>query len=529
MDQIHQTRGGTIERDHMGYDAPTLHAQSTERPTRAAPAEAFDAEIYGSFWIDQTEFALPVDAIQEVVNEPGHYAPVPLSPPYMLGVFNLRKLIVPVIDLRKLLGYPECGNKSGRRVAIIENGDLCLGLLFDDTGGILHSEGAPKVKFETNSDGVKDVVVQGILKLDDGKRMVQILDPFELLGIDHMPRVAKNSDGRENRGNLGKRYSCISFQIGHTNCALDLRYVQEILDMPELLSSPFTHGPVLGNINLRGNTIPVVDFRGLFGDEFPNYTFPPGALQKRKLIILGLPEGQIGLLVFSIDSIITYFEKQVMPFAKISLPRQDVVEGCLVNESEDIIILLDYHRLKQDDVLATAARSCREISPPDTSVEDSKQAEKLSQRKTLIVFSVDTAFALDTACVSEVINRPEKLLKPPYSLKFVEGILNLRGELITLINPRLLYDMPVAHEEPNKILIFRCDGEKYGILVDSIDEIVTIASNKVIDVPTLTASCTSESVSQDICGCMHSPKSPEIEDPVMILDVKSLIDRCACA
>ena len=273
-------------------------------------------------------------------NEPDQYAPVPLSPHYMLGVFNLRKLIVPVIDLRKLLEYPECKNKSARRVAIIENGDLCLGVLFDDTGGILQSEGSTKVKFETNSDGIKDVVVQGILKLDEGKRMVQILDPYELLGIDHIPRVAKNSDGRETGSNLGQRYSCISFQIGHTNCALDLRYVQEILDMPELLNSPFTHGPVLGNINLRGNTIPVVDFRGLFGNEFPTFKFPPGALQKRKLIILELPEGQIGLLVFSIDSIISYFEKQILPFAKISLPRQDVVKGCLVNESKDIILSL---------------------------------------------------------------------------------------------------------------------------------------------------------------------------------------------
>ena len=305
---------------HLSASIP-VEADRTQTASHLADAEV---NVYGSFWIDQTEFALPVEVIREMVAEPDRFAPVPLSPPHVMGVFNLRDMILPVVDLRILLGFPESDQVGARKIAIIEYGEHCIGLLFDNAGGVISSENASRVNFEVNSDGEKDVVVEGMLKLDDGRRLVQLLDPYELLNIKRLPRVAKTR--AEEKSHLGQRLNCISFQLGHTRCALDLRYVQEITDVPEVQNSPLAHGHILGNIELRGQTMPIIDFRGLMGNEAP-HKFNAKALKSRKLLILSLPEGQIGLLVYSIDSIMTFFEADVLPFANVSLPRHDIVGG----------------------------------------------------------------------------------------------------------------------------------------------------------------------------------------------------------
>ena len=509
---------GEAEADFEATPTPSDDIEQTPAATRA--------EIYGSFWIDGTEFALPVSVIQEVVNEPDNFTPVPLSSPYMTGLFNLRGRIVPVIDLRMLLEYPPIETDAHRKVAIIENGELCIGLLFDDTGGIVSSEGATRVNFEPNSDGIKDIVVEGMLKLDNGARMVQILDPYEILKIEKTPRIGKHSTEDVTQSKLGKRLNCISFQVGHTSCAIDLRYVQEITEVPEIQNSQLAHGHILGNILLRGHTIPVVDFRGVIGNEAP-HKFNPEALKSRKLLILSLPEGQIGLLVYTIDSIISYFESEVLPFAKIAIPRHDIVAGCLVTDADEIVILLDHEKLMSDRGLVDAARSCQEIFPPKSVTEKGVEDLNVEDRQTYILFTVEISLALDISCVCEILNRPSSLLTPPYALEFVEGILNLRGELITLINPRHLYGFAGSKTPGQKLLIFKKDDQKYGIVVDSVDEIVMTTKGMILEVPAIQKQDVSRAISNDVLGCLQVPsRGPEC-DPIMILNVGALISRCA--
>ncbi len=482
--------------------------------------------VFGSFWIDNTEFALPVEVIREMVGEPDSYAPVPLSPQHMLGVFNLRDTIIPVIDLRVLLDFAEGNNCGSRKIAIIENGEHCIGLLFDDAGGVISNENASRINFEVNSDGVKDVVVEGMLKLDGGKRMVQILNPYELLNIEKLPRVAKTK--AQEKTHLGQRLNCISFQLGHTRCALDLRYVQEITDVPDVTASPLAHGHILGNIELRGQTMPIIDFRGMMGNA-PPYKFTPEALKSRKLLILSLPSGYIGLLVYSIDSIMTFFESDVLPFANVSLPRQDIVAGCLMGDNDEIVILLDHQKLFEDAALLEAAQSCREIFPSKEPETEKERKVANDARSTFILFSVEVQLAFDISCVSEILNLPEKLLQPPYALDFVNGILNLRGDLITLINPRVLYDLQPTDLGGSKVLIFQNDNQKYGMVVNSVDEIVTISSNSLMDIPSIARKGVSRIVSEDVAGCIRVPSRGQESEPVLVMDVGRLIERCVDA
>ncbi|NSY39869.1 chemotaxis protein CheW [Leisingera sp. ANG59] len=507
-----------------GAEGSAAVRQATAPPP-AAEVPRYHTEKYGSLLIGDSEFAIPVAALQEIVNEPEHISPVPLAPAFMLGLFNLRGKIVPVIDLRRLLEFPASDTVHARKVAIIEHGEHCIGLLFDRTGEVLNGKGVARVDFRPNGDGIKDVVIDGVLKFDGGERLVQILDPHELLHLEKLPRAA-NETGKEGvKLSRGRKLACVSFQTGHTTCAIDLRYVKEVRTVPALEQSLLAGGNVIGTANLRGVILPVIDFRGFMGDDAKfvlGATFP----KERRMLIIETKEGPVGLMVFSIDSILPYFEDEVLPFAKLALPRGDLVNGCLLDKNNQIVMMLDPEKLLTEPSFLAAAKSCQEVFPPSTAEQDAVELEARAARRTFIKFTFEKRFALDTSRVSEVINRPGDLLEPPFSLSFVEGILNLRGELITLFNPRVLYGLPPASGQDQKVLIFSHDSQKFGILVDSVDEIIITTENRVAELKALDQQNASRSITEDVTGCLQHKTADGRHESILILDTTALVDRC---
>lgn len=483
--------------------------------------------IYGSFWIGDLEFALPVSAIREVVNEPAVTSTVPLAPSFLKGLFNLRGLAIPIVDLRTLLELPDTEIlPGGSKVAIIENHDKCVGVLFDRAGEVLNKPSSAHVNFRASEDSNSGAVIDGVLTLDDGNRMVQTIDPYRLIHMERVPQTEVADFRTSHQRNLGKRLSCVSFKFGHTHCAIDLRYVQEVKEMPPIDKSPLAHGCVIGTVVLRGIVIPVVDFRSFMGSEPPS---DPDlqASKSRKLLVMQTDGGLIGLMVLSIDSIIPFFENDVVPFAKLALPRSKIVKGSLTDKSNEVVLLLDHDELRAEPDLAGAAKSCREVHTSiETEVETTKAASA-SERKTFILFSLGNCFAMDSEVVTEIINVPEKLLKPTYAMNFVEGIIHLRGELITLINLRSVYGLENDENDEHKVLIFTHDGQKYAIMVDSVDEIITttadnISTTEVVGYPTI-----SSPASKDVSGVLHCSRSGQENQMIMIMDGGALVARCA--
>jgi len=370
------------------------------------------------------------------------------------------------------------------------------------------------------------MLIEGVLKLDGGDRLVRIIDPHEVLRIEGVPQAEVSANDGSHQSKRGKRLSCVSFQVGHTSCAMDLRYVQEVTDMPPVETHILKGGAVIGTTDLRDQTIPIVDFRSFLGTE-PVFSLGEEQLMKRKLLVIQTDGGLIGLMVFSIDSIIPFYENDVLPFAKLALPREDIVQGCIQGDDEDLVMLLNYEQLRADPGLTDPASACVEIyNLGKTQVEKAAAAEKATHM-TFIVFSIDNTFAMDTRQVSEVINRPASLSEPPFALDFVEGIINLRGELITLINLRRLHGADPCESNEQKVVIFTDNDQKFAILVDTVDEMVTTNSDKV----KLSDDCASVrricETAQDVKGLLECEKPDGGSHAIGIMDGSGIVERCA--
>ena len=83
-------------------------------------------------------------------------------------------------------------------------------------------------------------------------------------------------------------------------------------------------------------------------------------------------------------------------------------------------------------------------------------------------------YAADIMRIKEII-RPQKLTSLPKSPAFVEGVLNLRGTVIPVIDLRKRFDFPVAsHDKNTRLLIVAVGRQLLGLEVDEVTEVLTL-------------------------------------------------------
>jgi purine-binding chemotaxis protein CheW len=86
----------------------------------------------------------------------------------------------------------------------------------------------------------------------------------------------------------------------------------------------------------------------------------------------------------------------------------------------------------------------------------------------------DGRFAVGLPWVSQVL-RFENVTAVPLAPQFVEGIINLGGEVVPVISLRARLGLPPVEPNPrHRVLIAERAGRKYGLLVDKVREILEL-------------------------------------------------------
>jgi len=82
------------------------------------------------FIIGQEEYAVPILTIQEIIKQIA-WTRVPQTPKYILGVFNLRGSVIPLIDLRVKFGLKPKKHNEETRFFVLKQGDDVAGFVID--------------------------------------------------------------------------------------------------------------------------------------------------------------------------------------------------------------------------------------------------------------------------------------------------------------------------------------------------------------------------------------------------------------
>ncbi|HFB53918.1 MAG TPA: purine-binding chemotaxis protein CheW [Sulfurimonas autotrophica] len=132
------------------------------------------------FMIGDEEYAVPILSIQEII-KPFTWTRVPQVPPYVLGVFNLRGAVIPLIDLRAKFGLSTKKHSEDTRFIVMRAGDDVAGFVIDRlTMAIrIKKENIGPAPDTVNGD---DTIIDGVGKQAD--KIITILKVNKLLERD---------------------------------------------------------------------------------------------------------------------------------------------------------------------------------------------------------------------------------------------------------------------------------------------------------------------------------------------------------
>ncbi|MCR4397921.1 MAG: chemotaxis protein CheW [Firmicutes bacterium] len=111
------------------------------------------------------------------------------------------------------------------------------------------------------------------------------------------------------------------------------------------------------------------------------------------------------------------------------------------------------------------------------------EARAKADEHQLVVFGIaNELYGVDIAAVREIITM-QRITRVPRTPDFVEGIINLRGKVIPVIDLRKRFRLGVAEEnKETRIVVVEIQGNTIGMVVDSVSEVLRI-SGDVLEPP----------------------------------------------
>ncbi|HMK61509.1 MAG TPA: protein phosphatase CheZ [Dissulfurispiraceae bacterium] len=133
---------------------------------------------YIGFLMNGNEYTIPILKVQEIVNLPS-VTKLPQASDYLEGVTNLRGKIIPIINLKKMVGLPS--ETAGEKVIVISSGRITFGVLVDGITGVISIE-ENEIEPAENFMNTQVEQVEGVARLND--RLVVLLDTRKLIPLE---------------------------------------------------------------------------------------------------------------------------------------------------------------------------------------------------------------------------------------------------------------------------------------------------------------------------------------------------------
>lgn len=467
-------------------------------------------------------YALPAERVREVIHIPP-VARVPQSPVALRGIANLRGTVLPLVGLHELLqSTPTAGQAAATKAIVLSQGSRPVALAVDMV------ESLTTVAFERIEVRERDVAaaagerLEGAFELGDRGEVAKILDIDGLLGACFSTRVrperpAGGTRDERTPANLPAAVAptmLVTFEVAGQEFALELASVQEILPAPSAITAvPRSEALVLGVTALRNRLLPLFSLRGLLG-------FPPAATSDglEKVVVMRIRGIQVGLVADRVTTVLAAEKSSVDPVPTVLAARTGG-EARLkaiyrADDGRRLISILMPEQLFREDVMRRLGEGTTSEQPAATRLESAPRADLQ-----LLAFSLaDGEFALPIECVDEVGEVPSQITRLPKTPKFLEGVVNLRGDVLPVVDQRRRFDMPARGvTQRRRLVVVRTEGHRAGLIVDEVSDVLRVPPAAVEPPPDL-----SDEVGRLVRGVINLEAARRI---VLVLDPAELLTR----
>jgi purine-binding chemotaxis protein CheW len=244
--------------------------------------------------------------------------------------------------------------------------------------------------------------------------------------------------------------------------------------------------------------------------------------EDQRIIVVDSNGFQLGLVVDHVNEVLGVREEAIETPPSLGRHEGVTLSGIAkLDEGNRLILLLSTGDLLDRKSLAEMAGGFEETADK----EEAKLARKADDGAAeydlqLVTFLLgQEEYGIPIASIQE-IDRLSRITKTPKAPRFVDGVTNLRGEVIPVLSTRTLFALEAkVADDRTRVIIVDLGGAKTGLVVDSVKEVMSISSRNIAPPP---ASIANGGEGQFISGI---GKVDDGKRMIVLLDVARVLTR----
>jgi purine-binding chemotaxis protein CheW len=250
---------------------------------------------------------------------------------------------------------------------------------------------------------------------------------------------------------------------------------------------------VLGVMSLRQRLLPLVSLRTLFG--LPRLPYA----EQHRIVVTALPGGlHVGLVTDSVKEVLSVprAQAEAMPGMLSASQQLDEFSSiCRLDGGKRLVSIIATDKLLRMPAVETALQAARAAgaTPQETAMQRKPDADHPDDDNAtdddtqVVIFRLGAEeFGVPIMSVQEIVRVPETLTRVPRTPAFVEGVINLRGTVLPVIDQRSRLGLPgIERNDRQRIMVYLLNGLRTGFIVDSVAEVLRIPRARIVAAPAL--------------------------------------------
>ena len=444
-------------------------------------------------------FGFFIHDVKEVVKCPRIF-PLPKAPGYVKGIATLRGDCLPIISLSRLLWNRD---EEGQKVLIGQINGETIGFLVAEVNKVIEvSDEDLKRPSSALGKDIKKKYVSAVYS-DNGK-LITFLQMKKLVDTS----TSKKQEEKAIRGSSKQKVSSgvqqdidqgesvLIFEAGGDVYGIAVSEVREIVEYPErVVPAPSAPYHVLGLFSIRGKVIPLISIKRFLGSEAES--------ARGRVIIIQRAGVEVGLEADSAREIRRVREEEVVPPpSSLDQQQEKILKGIIkLDGGKRLVHFLDPAPFIELEGMVSNEKGMEE------------EMKIQEQRKMFVWFSLASeAMALPIEVVKEAVN-VDRIVPVPRAPEFVEGVMNLRGEVLPIISLANLLGSEVEQNEGKKVIVAHLNGAEVGLLVKEIKGILRVSEADVSPLSEV-----AREAAQAFSGAIRRD-----DDLILVLDMEALL------
>lgn len=456
-----------------------------------------------TFSLEGEMFAVPMGPVQEIIRVPD-VARLPLAPAALDGLANLRGRVLPIVNLRRLFGCAQRPHDDATRAVVIQLGQP-LGFIVDRVASVLSVEpsaieAADAIQSVVNAEYLTGVIKRS--KADGSQELLMVLDFDKLIEREFASLRRRAEDGRPLADSNAQRMSdhtssehvsdelrLVSFSVAGQEYGIEIADVQEIVQVPEHITVvPNAAHHVVGLMSLRQRLLPLVSLRALFGLPYE------GLSESHRIVVVVLPGNlTVGVVTDSVKEVLGVQRSQVEPVPGVLAQGQNMEEFsgiCRLEGGKRLVSVIATERLLGLESVQNALQLAGSIKNGEENVQAATTAQAVQvvqEDVQVVIFRLGAEeFGVPIMSVQEIVRVPESLTRVPKTPDFVEGVINLRGTVLPVIDQRKRLGLSaIERNDRQRIMVYLMSNLRTGFIVDSVAEVLRIPRQNIAPAPEL--------------------------------------------